>query len=783
MSLKKFIQFDKNTLKGHFKNIKYFDNSIFWNRYMKKSLLLLLLMILSTGNILSMKKAENLEDLVITKKMIQDFKIFGTVINDVQKLLKNNSSENQNPDDLVTQDLVTQYVSDTFKDRQDDIGILKKVAFNLIKSQRVPQDKKNISILLLSACNKLIGSHNVAKKNKGKEKETENRNDNVESKKEPNISYTEPFDEFNLDLIGENLKISLHNLSDVLEKYQIYDPLQRIQIANFINNYVKSQPDNNIAQLLNLIVKMNNLHGSTRKIPCFETPENLDQFISGCVRFIASKACRIARIDSFKIGIDYRPVEASKPVEKTKQANMFSNFLSLSFIYSQETPVIRTDNIVRNKIPHLKYNTYSELIKGNKVNFDSNYLGKKCEKACLWLDNLKLSPEAAQLVASFIMGKKFIDKIKSKQYFYRNRNDYYSGTQHSVCYSPKGTIAFGGKAGTITMTTDSLNDAVALNSCYRKVGKVHALSFSPQGGLIAAARSNSVKIPIYNTAVKDKVKTQLVHTAPPKAVSFSNNDVVSGSDKTVHLWDVNKESCKQTFQCLNPVKDIAIAPDTVTYAVCSGNSIQFLDNRTESTPGKLTFGSLTNSVSYSPDGSLLVTTKEGFSIHDPRKIKPLVQYNLDTPVYKGGFSPLGNQFYILHDARRDYTENRYYNLAYKGSRHYGGKTQIWDLNNSKEVAMHRLSCYEALACEFSPDGTKFAIVTNRGEPRSLIRGGFACIYQSFDTEKESSNKISNPATALAISCMNLVEDKKQVTFDHPIFRRLISNKVRKSLNQ
>ena len=96
--------------------------------------------------------------------------------------------------------------------------------------------------------------------------------------------------------------------------------------------------------------------------------------------------------------------------------------------------------------------------------------------------------------------------------------------------------------------------------------------------------------------------------------------------------------------------------------------------------------------------------------------------------------------------------------------------------------MHRLASDNATACTFSPDGTEFATVNNNG---SWMTGTFnsANIYKLSDTKKEPNKTINNPATALAISLMNLVEDKKQVTFDHPIFRRLISNKVRKSLTQ
>ena len=200
-------------------------------------------------------------------------------------------------------------------------------------------------------------------------------------------------------------------------------------------------------------------------------------------------------------------------------------------------------------------------------------------------------------------------------------------TVESVAFSPDGTLASGSGDGTIMLWDIAERQRIATLEGRRDY--IYSVSFSPDGGSLA--RGDSQEVQLWDVATRGHIAT-LPHGDHVFSVSFSRNGIIaSGSeDRTVKLWDVATREHIATLPHENIVLAVAFSLDGGILVSGGWGDIELWDVATKTRLDTLTHGAIVSSVSFSTDGETLasggwdgtvklwdMTTRENFATFGP----------------------------------------------------------------------------------------------------------------------------------------------------------------------
>ena len=275
-------------------------------------------------------------------------------------------------------------------------------------------------------------------------------------------------------------------------------------------------------------------------------------------------------------------------------------------------------------------------------------------------------------------------------------------------------------------------------------GDVGSVSFSPDGKMLAVGSWRSIKL--YDMTTRQKTATLEDQSHRAQTVSFSPDGAIlaSGSfDGIVNLWDVTTLQKITTLEghvngkwnsYSNNTKFISFSPDGTTIASGTNDgTINLWDVTTLQKTATLEGHTGTaQSVSFSPDGSLLASASHGETI----LWDVATQQNIATlePTYGSvSFSPDGsmlasssNKGIILWDVATQQNITRFGKghtvlfspdgtiLASVFAVSSGSGIYLWDVATKVELATFLHTSYSVKAVSFSPDGTTLVTGTDDG---------------------------------------------------------------------
>ena len=223
---------------------------------------------------------------------------------------------------------------------------------------------------------------------------------------------------------------------------------------------------------------------------------------------------------------------------------------SLSFIQSGTRVVFHDEKY--------KYIHIWDLTTNNTKHIDLNK----------YIRSVSYSPDGTKIAAFTENGMIIMDNKKIHNF----------NNCHSVpCFSADSKqIAFWDKA---SINIYSLEDNSILGTPIN-VDSVSLLSFSADGTKIASADNYTVKI--WDIKTGDLLHTLSGHKGIISTIGFTQNDtrIVSGShDKTVKMWNLEKEEIPYTINFEDPVNSLSFNGTKI--AVASGNKVYILDESAE----------------------------------------------------------------------------------------------------------------------------------------------------------------------------------------------------------
>ena len=287
----------------------------------------------------------------------------------------------------------------------------------------------------------------------------------------------------------------------------------------------------------------------------------------------------------------------------------------------------------------------------------------------------------------------------------------------SVAFSPDGTLASGWWDGTIMLWDIAARQRIATLEGH--TAWLHSVSFSPDGRTLASGGWDGT-VRLWDAVARQNIATFEGHMNSVESVAFSpDGTLASGSgDGTIMLWDIAARQRIATLPHGATVSSVSISPDGETLA--SGGwdgTVKLWDVSTRQRIATLPHGATVSSVSISPDGETLASGgKDGtVKLWDVATRESFAAFGHTSPVYSVSFSPDGR---TIASGTAD------------------GTIELWDTSG---LMRERL---EALAEIDIPDpNLRAAIATALGRPQSasIIRAAMATLTELNASDASISN--------------------------------------------
>ncbi|MEG4534844.1 nSTAND1 domain-containing NTPase [Microcoleus sp. D2_18a_D3] len=266
---------------------------------------------------------------------------------------------------------------------------------------------------------------------------------------------------------------------------------------------------------------------------------------------------------------------------------------------------------------------------------------------------------------------------------------------YAVSFSPNGKLLATGSRDKTVKLWDTTTTDKQIKTLTGHTDVVYAVSFSPNGKLLATGSAdNTVKL--WNTTTGKEINTLTGHTNGVWAVSFSPDGklLATGSaDNTVKLWNTTtRKEIKTLTGHTDVVYAVSFSPNGKLLATGSADNTVKLWNTTTGKEINTLTGHTNGvwAVSFSPDGKLLATgsadnTVKLWNTTTRKEIKTLTGHT--DLVYAVSFSPDGK-------------------LLATGS---GDKTvKLWNTTTGKEIKTLTGHTNGVWAVSFSPDSKLLA---------------------------------------------------------------------------
>ena len=281
-------------------------------------------------------------------------------------------------------------------------------------------------------------------------------------------------------------------------------------------------------------------------------------------------------------------------------------------------------------------------------------------------------------------------------------------------WSPDGAILAVAAGGQIYLyDAQSLMELVV----FRIGALTNSLVFSPRGELLAAgSRDGILRIWSYEDIVEsrgsgeiDPLWTLEAHKKGVNSVTFSKDGEIlasGGIDAIVRLWDVKTGEERGTLiGGTFSVPGIAFDPKTSILAIVNGDYIRLRDSQTQQIWGTIRAPAPQFSITYSPDGSLLVSSDiaNGIYIWDPEAAFRTGVETYPVPVILEGHEGLAGTYRGLVWQVEFHPDGKF--LASAG----GDETvRLWEIASGNLLRTLNAHTAAVTSLAFSPDGSRMA---------------------------------------------------------------------------
>ena len=270
----------------------------------------------------------------------------------------------------------------------------------------------------------------------------------------------------------------------------------------------------------------------------------------------------------------------------------------------------------------------------------------------------------------------------------------------SVSFSPDGTLlAIGTVSGIVQLLDVATGEIIAMLDAH--TDDLKSVSFSPDGMLLASGSYDGT-VRLWDVATREIIATLQGHTQRVNTVSFSPDGrlLATGAADGIKLWDVNTNENIDTLST-GFVNAVLFSPDGTLLVSGEGErfsdgSVKLWDLKTKETL-ILTEGhdaTRVSSLSFSRDGKLLAVA----ALHTT------TVWDMVTKEIVGTFSGNFNSVSLSPDGT----------LLATGSTGTSSTVRLWDVNTKETIAELKGHTAGILVVAFSPDGTLLAMGPDDG---------------------------------------------------------------------